>query len=195
MVEAGDIVTETTASLKPIDDLAVVVLFSVFESQVRDYLVERIRPEVDGLTDPILKEAAAGAIQGVEEGSFYRRVLEPLKLQGRVSPDLVTQVDQVRVYRNWVAHGRRERALDVSNVSPPLPTSGSGNSWRCLALRPKARKRNQNRPRKNTNEGRERGLVQSLRMEHWLAPLSQGRMSSLRPPGSSASGAVILKRR
>ncbi|HKI38162.1 MAG TPA: hypothetical protein VKA46_40285, partial [Gemmataceae bacterium] len=75
---AVDIVAETTASLQPIDDLAVVVLFSVFESHVRDYLVARMRPEIEVLSDPILKEAAADARQGVEEGSFYRRVLSPL---------------------------------------------------------------------------------------------------------------------
>ena len=81
---------ETAASLKPIDDLAVIVLFSVFESHVRDYLVERIEPSANELTDPILKEAAEDAIQGIKEGSFYRRVLEPLKKQQRVSADLVT---------------------------------------------------------------------------------------------------------
>jgi hypothetical protein len=90
---SSDIVAETTTSLKPIDDLAVVVLFSVFESHVRDYLVARIKPEAADLTDPILKEAAEDAILGVEEGSFYRRVLYPLKEQGRVSADLVTQID------------------------------------------------------------------------------------------------------
>lgn len=56
MLEASDIVEETTASLRPIDDLAIVVLFSVFESQVRDYLVAQIRPEADALADPILRE-------------------------------------------------------------------------------------------------------------------------------------------
>jgi hypothetical protein len=45
-------------------------------------------------------------------------VLYPLKEQGRVSADLVTQVDQVRKYRNWVAHGRREGGTDVSSVTP-----------------------------------------------------------------------------
>jgi len=120
MVEASEIVDETTASLKPIDDLAVVVLFSVFESHVRDYLSERIKPEAAGLMDPILKEAAKDAIQGVEEGSFYRRVLQPLKEQQRVSADIVTQVDQVRDYRNWVAHGRRERGGDLNNVTPRM---------------------------------------------------------------------------
>jgi hypothetical protein len=119
-LEASDIVAETTASLKPIDDLAIVVLFSVFESHVRDYLVARIKPEAAGLIDPILKGAADDAIQGVEEGSFYRRVLHPLKEQRRVSADLVTQVDQVRDYRNWVAHGRRESAIDRSNVTPRM---------------------------------------------------------------------------
>lgn len=37
-LESEDIILETAASLKPIDDLAIVVLFSVFESHVRDYL-------------------------------------------------------------------------------------------------------------------------------------------------------------
>jgi hypothetical protein len=120
MLEAADLVAETTASLKPIDDLAIVVLFSVFESQVRDYLVARMAPEMEALTDPVLKEAAADARQGVEEGSFYRRVLSPLKEQDRVLPELVTQVDQVRGYRNWVAHGRRERDADMNNVTPRI---------------------------------------------------------------------------
>src|SRR5437899_1374960 len=57
MVEATGIVADTTASLKPIDDLAVVVLFSVFESRVRDYLTELIEPQASLITDPILREA------------------------------------------------------------------------------------------------------------------------------------------
>jgi hypothetical protein len=117
-LDASHIVEETTTSLQPIDDLAVVVLFSVFEAQVRDHLRERIEPQKAGLTDPILIEAAEVAVQGVEEGSFYRRVLEPLKKQGRVSADLVTQIDQVRHYRNWVAHGRRE--IPTNNVTPNM---------------------------------------------------------------------------
>jgi hypothetical protein len=117
-LEASDIDKETTVSLKPIDDLAVVVLFSVFESRVRDYLIEQISPQAFSLTDPILKEAADDAIQGVKEGSYYRRILDPLKKQGRVSADLVTQVDQVRDYRNWVAHGRRDAPRN--NVTPEI---------------------------------------------------------------------------
>src|SRR5258705_135171 len=82
-LETEDIEAETKKSLAPIDDLAVVVLFSVFESLVRSFVVALIRPEAAGLSDPILKHAAEEAIRGVEEGSFYRRVLEPLKKQDR----------------------------------------------------------------------------------------------------------------
>jgi hypothetical protein len=115
---ASDIEDETARSLKPIDDLAVVVLFSVFESLVRGHLVALIQPEVDRLSDPILKHAGEDAIRGVEEGSFYRCVLEPLRDQGRVPAELVTQVNQVRDYRNWVAHGRRE--TPKNNVTPRM---------------------------------------------------------------------------
>jgi|ERR1051325_2888336 hypothetical protein len=116
MLEAVDLVEQTTRSLQPIDDLAVVVLFSVFESLVRDHLKELIEPEAAGIANPILKEAAEDALQGIAEGSFYRRVLEPLKKQGRASAELVTQIDQIRDYRNWVAHGRREEP--TNNVTP-----------------------------------------------------------------------------
>jgi hypothetical protein len=118
MVEGPVVVTETTLGLQPIDDLAIVVLFSVFESHVRDYLVELIEPHAGRITDPILREAAEVALQGVKDGSFFGRVLEPLKRQDRVSANLVTQVDQVREYRNWVAHGRRE--TPINNVSPKM---------------------------------------------------------------------------
>jgi hypothetical protein len=118
MLEASDIVAETTTSLEPMDDLAVVVLFSVFESQVRDDLAARMKDEANALTDPILKEAAADALQGVEEGSFFLRVLSPLKSQRRVPAGLVTEVNQVRDYRYWVAHGSREQEAVVNSVTP-----------------------------------------------------------------------------
>ncbi len=117
-LEAADVEAETKVSLEPIDDLAIVVLFSVFESLVRDFLKERIRPEAGRIIDPILKEAADDAIQGVEEGSFSRFILDPLKKQDRVEAELVTQIDQVRAYRNWVAHGRRE--APTNNVTPAM---------------------------------------------------------------------------
>ncbi len=115
-LEGPQVEAETEKSLAPIDDLAVVVLFSVFEAVVRRYLIDQIQPEADGLSDPILKQAAEEAIQGVQEGSFFNRVLEPLKGQKPDLADLVTQVNQVRKYRNWVAHGGRGRP--ENNIDP-----------------------------------------------------------------------------
>jgi len=146
-LEADDILAETDASLEPIDDLAIVVLFSVFESHVRDYLIELRKPQADRITDPILKEAAEDALRGVGEGSFYRRVLEPLKKQGRVSPDLVTQVDQVRDYRNWVAHGRRD--APTNNVTPGLAYERLSEFLAALGITAEAEEKSE-RPTSNT---------------------------------------------
>ncbi|MCI0638388.1 MAG: hypothetical protein L0Y70_04895 [Gemmataceae bacterium] len=71
MLEAADIISQSTVALKPIDDLAIVVLFSVFESHVRDYLLELLHPQAESINDPILREAADEALQGVKDGSFF----------------------------------------------------------------------------------------------------------------------------
>jgi hypothetical protein len=47
---------------------------------------------------------ARDALEAIEVGSFFR-VLEPYKSEGHA--DLIEEVNQVRRYRNWVAHGRR----------------------------------------------------------------------------------------
>jgi hypothetical protein len=107
------IVEESTISLEPIDDLAIVVMFSVFEANLREDLLEAITSEAEEIDHPILKEAADDACRGIAEGSFYRCVLEPLKRQRHVPADLVTQVDQIRQYRNWVAHGQRGSATNL----------------------------------------------------------------------------------
>src|SRR5258708_3130394 len=56
-LEPATIGQETEIGLRPIDDLAVVVLFSVFEAIVRNHVAARIEPEAAGLSDPILKQA------------------------------------------------------------------------------------------------------------------------------------------
>lgn len=83
---------------------------------VRSYLVDTLRPAASRIVDPILKDAADEMLLGIDRGSFFRQVLKPLKKQKQVSKNLVEQVDQVRKYRNWVAHGRRKRP--EHNVSP-----------------------------------------------------------------------------
>jgi hypothetical protein len=119
-IEADDVTQETTDALKPLEDLAILVLFSVFEAAVRDYIEAIVQPEANKLNDPILQDAAADAIEGVREGSFSRRILKPLQDQSRITPELSDKVNQVRDYRNWIAHGKRttSRKRKVNALSP-----------------------------------------------------------------------------
>lgn len=66
-LEAEDISAATRKGLAPIDDLAIVVLFSVFESLVRQHLVEQLQPEKATLSNPILIQAAENAVQGLKK--------------------------------------------------------------------------------------------------------------------------------
>jgi hypothetical protein len=100
-----------------LDDLAVLVLFSVFEANVRDLVVTRVRPEAARITEPTLRKAAEDVIELIEKGSFAR-LLEPYKTVA--SPDLIEQIDQVRNYRNWVSHGRRPSSKINARVEPRL---------------------------------------------------------------------------
>lgn len=98
------VVVETRLGLKPFDDIAVLVLFSVFEAEVRDHIGEEIEPLAEAIQHPVLKAAANEVVGDVENGSFGR-LME--KYKPSVGPNLVEMVNQVRRYRNWVAHGRR----------------------------------------------------------------------------------------
>jgi hypothetical protein len=70
--------------------------------------------------------AAEDAVSAVEFGSFAK-VLDPYKAQGHA--DLIEEVNQVRRYRNWVAHGRR-------GDQPPsvAPRMAYERLSRCLAI-------------------------------------------------------------
>lgn len=105
--------TEAGVVADELADLAVVVLFSVFEATVRDAVLTAARPEAERLTHPALRAAAEDALGWIAEGSFFR-VLEPFKAGGHA--DVIEQVNQVRRYRNWVAHGRRGSA--PASVTP-----------------------------------------------------------------------------
>lgn len=98
---------DATFNLSQIDDLAVLVLFAVFESLVRDQVGAEIQTEVEekGIRHVSLLRSFRGLLQQVGEGSFFR-VLEPYK---SLDANLIQEVNQVRRYRNWVAHGRRPR--------------------------------------------------------------------------------------
>src|SRR5216684_2153350 len=101
LLEADIVRSETETSLQFMDDLAVVVLFSVFEQIVRDHVKSEVLVEIDRISHPFLRKAADEATEQIEVGSFAR-VVEPYKAQ---DANLIEEVNQVRRYRNWVAHG------------------------------------------------------------------------------------------
>lgn len=87
-----------------LDDLGVLVLFSVFEALVRDRAQKDVRRSLSGETlHPAVERAVDDVLAEIESGSFGRVTRA---FQG-MDPDLIEEVNQVRRYRNWVAHGRR----------------------------------------------------------------------------------------
>jgi len=135
MLEAEDVIRQADLGIEYFDDIAVLVLFSVFEAEVRSRVLAEVRTECDALRHPALLYAANEAQQAIEDGSFWK-VLEPYKCPTLVG--LVEEVNQVRRYRNWVAHGRRtaqpaavtpkaafERLTRFLAVFDPSPPTGA----------------------------------------------------------------------
>ena len=101
-LNSATIVEDSKLCLEPLDDFAVLILFSVFESSVRERVLAEVQRERALLSHHILTGIVDDAMQGIENGSFFR-VLEVFKAR---DADMVEEVNQVRRYRNWVAHGR-----------------------------------------------------------------------------------------
>jgi hypothetical protein len=102
LTSAGILVHAQTV-LDDLDDLCVLLLFSVFEATVRNRVLEDVDKELPFVSHVALRRALDAMREGIEQGSFFR-VLEPYK---QLDANLIEQVNQVRRYRNWVAHGRR----------------------------------------------------------------------------------------
>ncbi|MDY3556925.1 hypothetical protein R5W24_006099, partial [Gemmata sp. JC717] len=92
-----------------LDDLALIELFSIFEGAVRSLVAEQLRDAAFGLTHPMLKAAAKGAVDAAERRSFAE-ILNSYSQGGYA--DLAEQVRQVRRYRNWLSHGCRGKPLN-----------------------------------------------------------------------------------
>jgi len=93
--------------------MAVLLLFSVFEATVRERTLEEMDRELEKPPRHlVLKKAIDDAKDKIGHGSFGR-LTESYK---DLDPDTRTLVDQVRHYRNWVAHGRRGPVRN--NVDP-----------------------------------------------------------------------------
>ena len=78
-------------------------MFSVFEATLRDRAKEDVDRETVSIQHPAVLRAVKDLKDAIENGSFGR-VTESYKM---MDVDLTEQVNQVRKFRNWVAHGRR----------------------------------------------------------------------------------------
>ncbi|MHB1558125.1 MAG: hypothetical protein ACYC61_11735 [Isosphaeraceae bacterium] len=108
-VDSVDLLDNSRTILEDLDDLGVLLMFSVFEAIVRDQAWTDI---VDSLPDE-LHPAVGFAISELEKdvkGGSFGRVTEAFK---SLDHDLIEAVNQVRRYRNWVAHGRRGQRPDA----------------------------------------------------------------------------------
>ncbi len=113
-LEAPRIENQADAVLGDLDDLCVLLMFSVFEAAVRERVLDEVGAEQSSLRHPAIRYAVAALTEGIEHGSFYR----VLELYKDMDAGLVEGVNQVRRYRNWVAHGRRGEPQ--SSVTPPV---------------------------------------------------------------------------
>lgn len=110
--EGPELIEKADFSSQHLDDLAIVVLFSVFESMVRKHVLNEVEVEEPSIHHRAIKAAVMDIKEKISEGSFFD-VLQPFK---DMCADLVEEVNQVRRYRNWVAHGKRSEA--PPNVDP-----------------------------------------------------------------------------
>lgn len=102
-LESSQVLGWVRVTLADLDDLCVLLLFSVFEATVRGRALMDVAAEIPPLRHPALQHAVRTLNEALEHGSFFK-VTEAYKA---LDSDLVEQVNQVRRYRNWVAHGRR----------------------------------------------------------------------------------------
>jgi hypothetical protein len=100
---SAEILNDSETVLDDLDDLCVLLLFSVFEATIRERVLAEVEAELPPIRHVAIKRALDEMKEGIEQGSFFK-VLEPYK---DLDANLVEQVNQVRRYRNWVAHGRR----------------------------------------------------------------------------------------
>jgi hypothetical protein len=127
-LDQRELEAQSQFTLDQMDDLAVLVLFSVFECQIRDQVAAEIRTEVSqkSVENTVLLQAVEDLIHQVEEGSFFK-VLGAFK---RLDANLVEEVNQVRRYRNWVAHGRR--GVKPPSVDPSTAYHRLSKFWNTL---------------------------------------------------------------
>ena len=108
---SAEVLNDSQMVLDDLDDLCVLLLFSVFEAAIRERVLAEVEVELPLPRPVAIRRALVEMKEGIEHGSFFK-VPEPYK---HLDADLIEHVNQVRRYRNWVAHGRRTERPAVVN--------------------------------------------------------------------------------
>jgi len=102
-LEGSVVVEKSDNALQYLDDLAVLVIFSVFESIIRERILTQLSDERLEIHKPQIRAIVKRARESVEKGGFSQ-ILDVYKF---TNVSLIEEVSQVKRYRDWVAHGRR----------------------------------------------------------------------------------------
>lgn len=105
--EAGPVARQAGLAQQPVDDLAVVLLFSVFEATVRGRVADSAKTAADQITNPFILGVIRRTLGEIDRGSFAGDLEAYSRSKSAEWVNLSDRVRQVRRYRNWITHGRR----------------------------------------------------------------------------------------
>lgn len=93
-------------SFQELEDLAIVSFVTVFERFIIEHVKQTIAGRSKQNADPFDNAVIDYCVKSSERWHF-KEILDLYKV--RVAPDLVGQAKQIYEYRNWVAHGKKDR--------------------------------------------------------------------------------------
>jgi len=95
---------------------------------------------------PAVLSAIKNLKDSIENGSFAKLTEAYKKMDG----DLTTQVNQVRKFRNWVAHGRRDEPENsVDQKARKAGSISTSSGWPSLKRPEKCPRRSRSRVRRS----------------------------------------------
>lgn len=88
-----------------LDDLGVLFLFASFEHEFREHVALQTISDADSLRHPVALKAINDVVRQVESDSLDR-ILSGYAASVINDDNLILRVQQIRHFRNWVAHGK-----------------------------------------------------------------------------------------
>jgi len=89
-----------------LEDWGIFLLFACFEREFREHVALQVIQDTDSIKHPVNLKAVNESLRQVEKESLDR-VLTSYAVSSINDSNLVLRVQQIREFRNWVAHGRK----------------------------------------------------------------------------------------